>query len=98
MRPPLSFATASEQDAIPDRQTEISGKSVVSCVRFMAQDQEAGASQAWPGGTTHAECERMVEHALLRNPTVKFMVEKIEEVWRQPGAALRVVHAARPAP
>ncbi len=60
--------------------------------RSMAEAQEAGASQAWPGGTTHKECERMVENALLRNPTVKFMVEKMEEVWHQPGAALHVVY------
>lgn len=61
-------------------------------VHSMAEAQEAGASQAWPGGTTSTECERMVENALLRNPTVKFMVEKMEEVFRQPGAALRVAY------
>ncbi len=49
----------------------------------MAEEQEAGTLRSALTGTTGAECERMVERALLRDPTVKFMVEKLEEVHPQ---------------
>lgn len=31
-------------------------------------------------GQSTQECRRMVDHALTRNPVVKFMLEKLEEV------------------
>ncbi|KAK9819366.1 hypothetical protein WJX81_004118 [Elliptochloris bilobata] len=45
----------------------------------MGEKEEAQSNKRWPAGTTEAECERLVERALLRDPTVKFMVDKLEE-------------------
>ena len=36
-------------------------------------------AQQWPGSSPE-DCQRMVDYALKRNPTVKFMTEKLEEV------------------
>lgn len=31
-------------------------------------------------GVSHKDCDKMLHHALNRDPTVKFMVEKMKEV------------------
>ena len=46
----------------------------------MNEPKEAKVNKSWPTGTTEAECERLIERALLHDPTVKFMVDKLEEV------------------
>lgn len=46
----------------------------------MNEPKEAEVNKSWPTGTTEAECERLIERALLRDSTVKFMVDKLEEV------------------
>ena len=46
----------------------------------MNEPKEADSSKSWPTGTTEAECERLIERALLRDATVRFMVDKLEEV------------------
>lgn len=35
--------------------------------------------QQWLG-VSHSDCNKMLQHALTRDPTVKFMVEKMKEV------------------
>ena len=35
-------------------------------------------------GVSHADCDKMLQHALNRDPTVKFMVEKLKEVQLLP--------------
>ncbi len=43
-------------------------------------DVGAGNAGAQNSGHTTEDCRRMVDHALTRNPVVKFMLEKLEEV------------------
>ena len=49
----------------------------------MNEPKEVEGNKSWPTGTTEAECERLLERALLSDPTLKFMVEKLDEVRRQ---------------
>lgn len=35
-------------------------------------------------GVSHADCDKMLQYALNRDPTVKFMVEKMKEVQLLP--------------
>ena len=43
-------------------------------------DNDASNTGAQYSGQTTEDCRRMVDHALTRNPVVKFMLEKLEEV------------------
>lgn len=44
-----------------------------------ATEPQEAADSRWRG-TTREHCEQMVERSIHRNPMVKFMLQKLEEV------------------
>lgn len=46
-------------------------------------------------GVSHADCDKMLQYALNRDPTVKFMVEKMKEVQLLPLQGNHVLQALR---
>ena len=48
----------------------------------MAAPAEGAAHASHPQwvGVSHSDCDKMLQHALTRDPTVKFMVDKMKEV------------------
>ena len=44
-------------------------------------------------GVSHADCDKMLQYALNRDPTVKFMAEKMKEVQLLPLQGNRVLQA-----
>lgn len=45
-------------------------------------------------GVSHADCDKMLQYALKRDPTVKFMVEKMKEVQLLPLQGNHVLQAS----
>jgi hypothetical protein len=60
-----------------------------------AAEPDAAAPLQW-AGTSAAECRRTVEHVTKRDPTVRFLFDKLEEVRRRRRRRVRRRLAALP--